>query len=244
MALDLEELKQRAWEYVELEANTTVLAVEFAETFTLFGQEDVVLEVTTTDQQDPVWWVVGGSTPINFYSKSRLPSADEAFSFHTGIMLRMQDRDFKESSDPPEDVGYDAFISHASEDKDEVARPLAEALKELGFWVWYDEFTLEVGDSLRQSIDKGLINSRFGIVILSPSFFAKQWPQYEMNGLVAREIEGTKVILPVWHQVDKKDVLRYSPPLADKLALSTSSLSMKEVAKRLGRVLAKGASGA
>jgi TIR domain len=141
-------------------------------------------------------------------------------------------------------VGYDAFIAHASEDKEMVAKPLAEQLKALGFWVWYDEFTLEIGDSLRQSIDRGLINSRFGIVILSPAFFAKQWPQYELNGLVARENEGTKVILPIWHQVEKQDVLRYSPPLADKLAVSTSKLSAEEVAKRLARVLAKGVRGA
>jgi len=83
---------------------------------------------------------------------------------------------------------YDAFISHASEDKDDLARPLAEFLKKAGFSIWYDEFQLRVGDSLRRSIDKGLANSRFGIVVLSPNFFAKNWPQYELDGLVAKEI--------------------------------------------------------
>ena len=76
---------------------------------------------------------------------------------------------------------YDAFVSHAGEDKAEVARPLAEALRELGLAVWYDEFELRIGDNLRRKIDAGIANSRFGIVILSEHFFAGQWPQYELT---------------------------------------------------------------
>lgn len=97
----------------------------------------------------------------------------------------------------------DVFISHASEDKDVIARPIAEELLRRGRSVWFDEFELTLGDSLRRSIDRGLAESRFGLVILSPSFFAKQWPQRELDGLTTREIAGsTKVILPVWHEVD------------------------------------------
>ena len=81
---------------------------------------------------------------------------------------------------------YDAFVSHAGEDKAEVARPLAEALRELGLAVWYDEFELRIGDNLRRKIDAGIANSRFGIVILSEHFFAGQWPQYELDGIVTR----------------------------------------------------------
>ena len=117
--------------------------------------EDVVLSVKTTEVNDPEWWVVCGSTPMNLYTKSKFSSADEAFSFHTGITLRLQDRDFKASYTPPDGVGYDAFISHASEDKESFVRELAEELKKMGFWVWYDEFALEVGDSLRRTINKG-----------------------------------------------------------------------------------------
>lgn len=91
---------------------------------------------------------------------------------------------------------HDAFISHASEDKDFV-KPLAEALVSLGVDVWYDTFVLTVGDSLRKSIDQGLVSSRLGIVVLSKAFFEKRWPNYELNGLFAREMNGRKVILPV-----------------------------------------------
>ncbi len=118
---------------------------------------------------------------------------------------------------------YDFFISHASEDKDQVARPLAEAIKKHGFQVWYDEFTLSLGDSLSESIDRGLANSRWGIVILSHNFFKKNWPRRELRGLVAREVDSGKIILPVWHEITKEDVLKFSPPLADILAANTSS---------------------
>lgn len=132
---------------------------------------------------------------------------------------------------------HDAFISHATEDKDSLARPLAEALRGAGFNVWYDEFALTVGDSLRRSIDRGLAGSRFGIVILSPAFFAKQWPQYELDGLVAKEVAGGKVILPLWHRVTKDDVLNYSPTLADRVALNTATHSLAEIVDQLTGVL-------
>lgn len=117
---------------------------------------------------------------------------------------------------------YDAFICHASEDKREVAEPLATMLMKQGLNVWYDKFTLKVGDSLRQKIDYGLGHCRFGIVILSPFFFKKNWPQKELDGLAAREdSEGRKVILPVWHKVDREYVVKYSPTLAGRLASKT-----------------------
>jgi hypothetical protein len=133
---------------------------------------------------------------------------------------------------------YDAFISHASEDKESVVRPLAEKLRELGFRIWYDEFQLKVGDSLRRSIDKGLVNSKFGIVVLSPAFFSKNWPKYELDGMVAKENSGNgKVILPLWHKVSKDEVMSYSPPLADKVALNTAMLTIDELANELGNIL-------
>jgi len=136
------------------------------------------------------------------------------------------------------EVGFDLFISHASEDKADFVRPLAAALNSLEVRVWYDEFTLEIGDSLRESIDRGLVSSRYGVVVLSPSFFAKNWPQYELNGMVAKEMNGEKVILPIWHRVTKNEVLEFSPTLADRVALNSGTESIEEIATRLAdRVL-------
>ncbi|MFQ5927269.1 MAG: toll/interleukin-1 receptor domain-containing protein, partial [Terriglobia bacterium] len=80
---------------------------------------------------------------------------------------------------------WDFFICHASEDKEDFVYSLAEALHAKGLRVWYDDFVLNVGDSLREAIDRGLARSRFGVVVLSPSFFARDWPKKELDGLVA-----------------------------------------------------------
>lgn len=128
---------------------------------------------------------------------------------------------------------YDFFISHASEDKDDIVRDLAEALRNSGFKVWYDEFELKIGDSLRKKIDYGLSNANYGIVIVSPSFVKKNWTEYELNGMVARELNGHKVILPIWHKITKDEVLKFSPSLADKLALNTSLHTIDDIVENL-----------
>lgn len=142
--------------------------------------------------------------------------------------------------DPPQapPKHHDVFISHASEDKDSFVRPLAEALAARGVKVWYDEFNLKVGDSLRRSIDRGLADSRYGIVVLSTAFFSKNWPQYELDGLVTKEVNvGEKVVLPIWHEVSKDKVMQYSPSLADKLALNTGLLTLAEIVEQLVDVI-------
>jgi hypothetical protein len=135
------------------------------------------------------------------------------------------------------DSAHDLFISHASEDKESVARPLAKALQSRGWSVWLDELELTVGDSLSGRIDSALAQSRFGVVVLSRAFFAKPWPQRELAGLAAREVEaGTKVILPVWHEIDQHYIADRSPTLADRLGVKTS-LGTEEVAAKLSEAL-------
>jgi hypothetical protein len=131
------------------------------------------------------------------------------------------------------------FISHASEDNDAVVRPLAHALASEGLTVWYDEFELRVGSSLRQNIDRGLANSRFGVVVLSEAFFKKPWTNYELDGLVTRDLAsgGGQIILPIWHHVTKDELIGYSPSLADKFALRTADLTVAEIALEITRVI-------
>ena len=71
---------------------------------------------------------------------------------------------------------YDIFISHASENKKEIAKPLAQHLINLGFKVWYDDLSLKIGDSLRESIDKGIANSSYGFIIISKILLKKNGP--------------------------------------------------------------------
>ncbi len=132
---------------------------------------------------------------------------------------------------------YDVFISHASEDKDEVVRPLAIALQNKGIKVWYDEFEMKIGDSLRRKIDKGLANSHFGVVVLSKDFIKKGWTNYELDGIITKAISGEQVVLPIWHNITKREVIDFSPSLADKLARSTAINTVDEIATEIAELI-------
>ncbi|MEE9339985.1 MAG: TIR domain-containing protein [Methylococcaceae bacterium] len=133
---------------------------------------------------------------------------------------------------------YDVFISHASEDKEKVVRPLAKKLESLNLDVWLDECELTLGDSLRSKIEQGLSESRFGIVILSSAFFSKKWPISELNGLTSKESFGDKVILPIWHEITETEIRSKYPMLADKLAISTDE-GLDKVASSIKQAVEK-----
>jgi len=143
------------------------------------------------------------------------------------------------SPNEPDGRDFDVFISHATEDKEAVVRPLAEALRTGGLEVWYDEFELRIGDSLRRKIDSGLARSRFGVVVLSQDFFRKGWTNYELDGLVTRANSGEQILLPIWHNITKQQLISYSPSLADKVARSTTTHTVEEIAAEIIEVIKK-----
>lgn len=132
---------------------------------------------------------------------------------------------------------YDAFICHASEDKNDFVRPLAQLLQQQHLEIWYDEFSLSIGDSLTQKIDEGLANSKFAIVVLSSSYFDKPWAIRELNGFSFREmLRKENIILPIWHRVTAEEVAKYSLPLADKKAISSQdgiNVVIRELIKKI-----------
>lgn len=132
---------------------------------------------------------------------------------------------------------WDVFISHASEDKETVARPLRDALTKLGVTVWLDETQMRIGDSLRRKIDEGIRSSRFGVVILSSSFFGKGWTNHELDGLVTRTVAGEQSLLPIWHGLTVGDVRAHSPSLADKVAMSTNDYTIDDIAEQIAEVV-------
>ncbi len=166
-----------------------------------------------------------------------LPTINEAPLRSVPTLVRDAEEDLAPVPEAPDGEVFDVFISHASEDKEEVVRPLANALRAAGLSVWYDEFELRIGDSLRRKIDRGVGSSRFGVVVLSDSFFGKGWPEYELDGLVTRSVSGDQVILPIWHNVTKKQVIGYSASLADKLARSTATHTVEEIAAEIVEVV-------
>lgn len=128
---------------------------------------------------------------------------------------------------------WDAFVSHAGEDKETFVRPLVEALGRLGVSLWYDEASLKLGDSLSGSIDRGIAKSRNGIVVISPAFLGKKWPEAELHTLMTRRIEDKLRLLPIWHHVDRAEVAALSPMLADLVALPTAGRTAQDVALAL-----------
>jgi hypothetical protein len=131
---------------------------------------------------------------------------------------------------------WDVFISYSSDDSDSIARPLADGLRRHGLSVWFDEFELRVGDSLAQSINQGLANSSYGVVILSPSFLVKKWTQKELSALVSVDDMERRRILPVWHNIGASELKKAMPLLADIVAVQTT-IGIPRVVRELLRAI-------
>ena len=129
-------------------------------------------------------------------------------------------------------ANYDVFISYASEDQD-YADELNAALTSRGLNVWYDQMEIQIGDSIRRSIDNGLRDSNFGVVILSSRFLSKDWTQYELDGLMNKQMSGDRVILPIWHRLTADDIRRFPHSLADIVSLNSSTTALDQIADQI-----------
>ena len=136
-----------------------------------------------------------------------------------------------------DDIEYDVFISHASEDKSPFVDELVKALQEKGVKVWYDSINIGWGDSLRSQIDNGLKKSTFGIVVLSEIYIKKGWTQYELEGLFNIEMTKGKTILPIWHNITKQQVMDFSPTLAGRKALTSALMTAEEIANEFVKLI-------
>ena len=169
---------------------------------------------------------------IDDYVDDSVGSDLTEYGLGNGARLKLRDRrlsDFCTEHETPW-----AFISHDSRDKDDVARPLAEKLSSMLCPVWYDEYSMGVGDSLRESIDNGIRDAKKCIVVLSSNFFSNPgWTKAEFNAVMGKHVaSGGAVILPIWHGVSRDEVFEYSPMLADVVGLP-SKLGIDEMARRL-----------
>jgi retron-type reverse transcriptase len=127
----------------------------------------------------------------------------------------------------------DLFISHASEDKADFVRPLVQALIKEGVTVWYDEIDLTIGDGLAKKINEGLVKARYGVVVLSPSFFniKKTWPNREVDAMFAMEDADLRPrVLPIWYKINQSGVAAVNPILAGKIAWQASEFSPEQLA--------------
>jgi hypothetical protein len=173
------------------------------------------------------WFVVNpllSERGSNVLEQSTIPSSASAVSSASSLPQMTSRR-------------WDAFISHAHEDKAAFVADLARELTARGLRIWYDDDVLEVGDSVRTAIDNGLRDSDFGIVVISKDFMRKDWTNHELDGILALE-RGKRRLLPVWHDVEQADVAEYSPTVAGRFA-SRSTDGVPHVADELVRVIRK-----
>lgn len=107
---------------------------------------------------------------------------------------------------------YDVFVSHAVEDKISIANELADGLLKAGLKVWYSGNELSIGKSIKETINNGLAQSRFGIVILSPTYLSKDWTIREFYWLIN---QNKNTILPILHNITLKEIVAKYPFMAD-----------------------------
>lgn len=133
---------------------------------------------------------------------------------------------------------FDVFISHSSDDKDSFVNDLATSLKKSNISIWYDTDSIGWGQSIRQEIDKGLAHSKYGIVVISPSFIEKYWTSYELDGILQKEgSTGRQMILPIWHNVTADQVQKYSYSISLRNALNTGINTMEDIVENLKKLL-------
>lgn len=129
---------------------------------------------------------------------------------------------------------YDIFLSHASEDKPAVEH-LKEELEGAGFAVWMDIGAIKPGLSITKTINQGLMACRYAAVVLSPSFFQKEWTQLELEFLLELEERAGEIIIPVWHNIHGSDIRKHNDGLADRLALLLDKHTSTELTKILNK---------
>lgn len=171
------------------------------------------------------------SNRIYFYTETLLTKEEVAkldqFCKTVGLFVTVRSIDYlnkKMETETPV-----AFISHDSRDKELIAKRLANGLNSRLCFVWYDEYSLKIGDSLRESIEEGIKNAKKCILILTKNYLNNPgWGKKEFNSIFTREmIYNERIVLPIWFGVTKEEVYEYSPSLADTFALTWPSAENK-----------------
>lgn len=119
----------------------------------------------------------------------------------------------------------DVFLCHASEDKAQVVEPLVAALTARGVSCWYDVAEIKWGDSITKKVNDGLATSHYVLVILSPHFMRKPFPQRELFATLNLEASTGEVrVLPLLcgDSAERRRILEALPLLNDKFYITWS----------------------
>ena len=135
---------------------------------------------------------------------------------------------------------YSVFVSHSSDDKIEYVDDLVDEIKKLGISVFYDTDVISWGDNLKEQIDNGLKSCELAVIVISPSYFGREWTEYEIQSLLIRQDkEHNKLILPILHKVSKEEFIKHYPLLKDIVFKYSKSLSKKKLAEEVQKELLK-----
>jgi hypothetical protein len=201
----------------------------------------------TTFSTAPMQKAINDSTKQLQSAQRQLTAASRRRSIPSGVYSRSVEELFhtfdeqRKSEEAEESAMYDVFISHASEDKKDFVDSLVEKLQDAGIRVWYDTLEMQWGKSLREQIDSGIKRSKFAILVLSKNFFAKKWPQRELDGILAKENLLGSVPLPIWHNITQEELYEFSPTLSGVYGYSTDKYSIDDICKALELILDKSA---
>ena len=130
----------------------------------------------------------------------------------------------------------DVFLCHAWDDRKDSAKQLHDLLEDNGVSVWFSEKDVLLGSSLLREIDKGLANSRVGIVLVTPSFIERVKnegiAEKELSALLARDL-----LVPIVHNTTFEKLREVSPLLGSRSGLDTNEESMFKVALKLAELV-------
>ncbi|MFZ7120080.1 MAG: toll/interleukin-1 receptor domain-containing protein [Eubacteriaceae bacterium] len=134
----------------------------------------------------------------------------------------------------------DIFICHDSRDKDSFVKPLYNILIKKFINVWYDEYSLDPGDSLTERIEKGIQSCRVCILVLSKNLLEnKKWAKNELQALKTRQIvTDENIIIPIWLDIEEKQIASISYWLLDKVAIKSEE-GLDTIANKIKRILQK-----
>jgi hypothetical protein len=130
----------------------------------------------------------------------------------------------------------DVFLCHAWDDRQGVAKELHDLLESLGVRVWFSEKDVGLGVPLMRAIDKGLANSKVGIVLVTP----KMLERLPKEGIADKELSALLAgerLVPIVHQTTYERLREVSPLLASRSGLSTAEESMAKVAAKLAELV-------
>ncbi len=138
---------------------------------------------------------------------------------------------YGDNGSPPQKIGYDVFVSHATKDKIPYVNDLYKELKKLEVKIFYDQVELSWGDNWKRRILEATKRSEFAIIVISKNFFDREWTERELKAFLSRQNKSKqKIILPILYDVTQEEFLAHYPQLKEIQYITTDKYTKKDIA--------------